>query len=99
MDIIRKELFYVNDPAKRKKVEVILSVGESVGFLKTIDAGVFKIVSRFKTDKSLEKDLKRKYIRYTERKQFKQAIEEANSEAEKEIREEMEKISLKKWLE
>ncbi len=98
MDIIREELFYLDESTQKKKVEVILDMAESTGFLRRIDTRTYKIVSRYKMDKSLEKDLKRKYIKYIERKRLRRAIKEAISEAEKEVKEEMERMSLEKWF-
>jgi hypothetical protein len=97
-DIIREELFYLDESTQKKKVEVILDMAESIGFLRRIDTRAYKIVSRYKMDKSLEKDLKRKYIKYIERKRLRRAIKEAISEAEEEVKEEMERMSLEKWF-
>ncbi|MGC1120215.1 MAG: hypothetical protein WBA22_03895 [Candidatus Methanofastidiosia archaeon] len=97
-DIVGKELFYLDEPIQKKKVEVILSTAVSIGFLRPVDSGLFRIVSRYKADKSLEKDLKKKYIMYLERKQLKKAIQEAVSEAQKEVKDEMERTTLEKWF-
>ncbi|KYK38530.1 MAG: hypothetical protein AYK18_06835 [Theionarchaea archaeon DG-70] len=98
MGIIREELFYLDEMVQKKKVDAILNTAESIKFLRSVSPGVFKVVSRYRADKSLEKDLKRKYIRYSERKHLKRAIEEAISEAEEEVREEMKRMSLEKWF-
>lgn len=98
VDIVKKELFYVDEPIQKRKVEAILNMAESIGFLRRVEPGVFRVVSRYKADKSLEKDLKRKYIKYTERNRLRQAVKEATSEAEEEVKEEMERMSLEKWF-
>lgn len=98
MDIVREELFYLDEPIQEKKVGVIVDVAESIGFLRCVAPETYKIISRFRMDKSLEKDLKRKYIKYNERKRLRQVIEEAISEAKEEVRGEMERMSLEKWF-
>ncbi|MBU7017885.1 MAG: hypothetical protein HXS44_10270 [Theionarchaea archaeon] len=98
MEFVKGELSYLDNSTQEKKVKIILNMAESIGFLRRIDAETFKIVSRSKMNKSLEKDLKRKYVKYTERKQLRTIIEEATFEAQKEVEEERERVSLEKWL-
>lgn len=98
MDIVGGELFYADESIQKRKIEVVVDVAESIGFLRCVAPETYKIVSRFRMDKSLEKDLKRKYIKYNERKRLREIIGEAISEAKKEIRGEMERMSLEKWF-
>jgi hypothetical protein len=85
-EIIKKELFYLNESLQDKKVEATVNTAVSIGFLRPVDSGLFKIVSRYRADKSLEKDLKKKYVKYLERRQLRQAIQEAVSETRKEVK-------------
>jgi hypothetical protein len=85
--LLSKELFYMDDSYRNRKVDSIIADGLSVGFLDTIaGSGAFKVVALGKNLRILEDTLKKKWMARQLKIKEEQAVQSRVSKLQEELR-------------